>query len=91
MWEVCPPSLPPSILYAVVVIVVLLLLLLCADNYVHRLVQSKGDGKLVEVGSREGQPLHSDEKMDSLQLEVCEFLCSQTIVAAPVLSSIPIC
>jgi len=39
-----------------------------ADNYVHRLVQNKGDGKLVEVVS--GQGLPSEEKIDSLQLEV---------------------
>lgn len=40
----------------------------CADNYVHRLVQNKGDGKLVEVVAGGGLP--SDEKVDSLQLEV---------------------
>ena len=38
------------------------------DNYVHRLVQNKGDGKLVEVMA--GQGLPSEEKIDSLQLEV---------------------
>lgn len=38
------------------------------DNYVHRLVQNKGDGKLVEVVA--GQGLPSEEKIDSLQLEV---------------------
>ena len=37
------------------------------DNYVHRLVQSKGDGKLVQVG--EGNSQH-EEKVDSLNLEV---------------------
>lgn len=40
-----------------------------SDNYVHRLVQNKGDGKLVEVMA--GQGLPSEEKVDSLQLEVC--------------------
>lgn len=40
-----------------------------SDNYVHRLVQNKGDGKLVEVAG-EGRSLLSEEKMDSLQLEV---------------------
>ena len=40
-----------------------------SDNYVHRLVQNKGDGKLVEVAG-EGQALPSDQKIDSLQLEV---------------------
>ena len=38
------------------------------DNYVHRLVQSKGDGKLVEVN--EGGRLVQEEKVDSLALEV---------------------
>ena len=49
-----PPPLPPY----------------SSDNYVHRLVQNKGDGKLVEVGSGGGQGLLSEEKIDSLQLEV---------------------
>lgn len=38
------------------------------DNYVHRLIQNKEDGKLVEMDER-GQRA-SDEKMDSLNLEV---------------------
>ena len=38
------------------------------DNYVHRLVQSKGDGKLVEVD--EGGRRVQEEKVDSLALEV---------------------
>ena len=38
------------------------------DNYVHRLVQSKGDGKLVQVD--EGGRLIQEEKIDSLALEV---------------------
>ena len=38
------------------------------DNYVHRLIQNKEDGKLVEMDER-GQRA-SDEKMDSLTLEV---------------------
>lgn len=45
------------------------------DNYVHRLVQNKGDGKLIEV---EGQTdLPDDEKIDSLQLEYTYLLTSQ--------------
>lgn len=40
------------------------------DNYVHRLVQNKGDGKLVEVMAGQGQGMPSEEKVDSLQLEV---------------------
>ncbi len=50
-----------------------------ADNYVHRLVQNKEDGKLVEVGTQ-GQ-LPSDQKMDSLQLEVL-FLCAHVTCTA---------
>lgn len=38
------------------------------DNYVHRLVQNKTDGKLVEVDER-GNFFH-EEKIDSLNLEV---------------------
>ncbi len=38
------------------------------DNYVHRLIQNKGDGKLVEVD--EGGNIMQDEKVDSIQLEV---------------------
>lgn len=38
------------------------------DNYVHRLVQNKGDGKLVEVD--EGGRVVHEEKVDSLALEV---------------------
>jgi hypothetical protein len=34
------------------------------------LVQNKGDGKLVEVGGGGEQGLLSEEKIDSLQLEV---------------------
>lgn len=41
------------------------------DNYVHRLIQNKEDGKLVEMDER-GQHV-SDEKMDSLTLEVTMF------------------
>lgn len=38
------------------------------DNYVHRLVQNKDDGKLVEMDEH-GHRV-SDEKIDSLTLEV---------------------
>ena len=38
------------------------------DNYVHRLIQNKSDGKLVQV-DESGNPVH-DEKLDSLNLEV---------------------
>ena len=42
------------------------------DNYVHRLIQNKEDGKLVEMDER-GQRV-TDEKMDSLTLEVNKFV-----------------
>ena len=53
------------------------------DNYVHRLIQNKEDGKLVEMDER-GQRA-SDEKMDSLTLEVLylwywSFLASECAV-----------
>lgn len=38
------------------------------DNYVHRLVQNKGDGKLIEVDERGNYV--QEEKLDSLTLEV---------------------
>ena len=38
------------------------------DNYVHRLIQNKSDGKLVQV-DESGHPVQ-DEKLDSLNLEV---------------------
>ena len=38
------------------------------DNYVHRLIQNKGDGKLVEVD--EGGNMVQEEKIDSITLEV---------------------
>lgn len=45
------------------------------DNYVHRLVQNKTDGKLVEVDER-GNFFH-EEKIDSLNLEYTYLLTSQ--------------
>lgn len=48
------------------------------DNYVHRLVQSKGDGKLVEVD--EGGNVVREEKLDSITLEVSNnsvFFCKE--------------
>ena len=42
--------------------------MLSGDNYVHRLIQNKGDGKLVEVD--EGGNIMQTEKVDSIQLEV---------------------
>jgi len=38
------------------------------DNYVHRLVQNKADGKLVEVDERANGV--QEEKIDALNLEV---------------------
>lgn len=45
------------------------------DNYVHRLIQSKGEGKLVEVDER-GNPM-SKEKVDHLSLEYTYFFTLQ--------------
>ncbi|CAI8029575.1 BRCA1-associated protein [Geodia barretti] len=46
------------------------------DNYVHRLVHNKEDGKLVEVGGHVAM-VGDDEKIDSLQLEYTYLLTSQ--------------
>ena len=40
------------------------------DNYVHRLVQSKDDGKLVEVENSQDDNI---EKVDSITLEVRKY------------------
>ncbi|XP_052213652.1 BRCA1-associated protein-like isoform X4 [Dreissena polymorpha] len=45
------------------------------DNYVHRLVQNKSDGKLVQVDEG-GNPVR-DEKVDSLNLEYTYLLTNQ--------------
>ncbi|ESO93398.1 hypothetical protein LOTGIDRAFT_206528 [Lottia gigantea] len=45
------------------------------DNYVHRLVQNKSDGKLVEVD--EGGNIVQDEKLDTLTLEYTNLLTTQ--------------
>ena len=42
------------------------------DNYVHRLIQNKADGKLVEVNERSNA--EQEEKIDALNLEVFIFL-----------------
>lgn len=44
------------------------------DNFVHRLLQSKSDGKLVATEDRSGS---GDEKIDSMQLEFTYMLTSQ--------------
>lgn len=46
----------------------MLLIFLASDNYVHRLVASKTDGKMVQYEC-EGDTCHA-EKIDALQLEV---------------------
>lgn len=46
------------------------------DNFVHRLLQNKGDGKLVE-GEQPSKEPGVDEKMDSMQLEWTYNLISQ--------------
>ncbi|XP_049768273.1 BRCA1-associated protein isoform X1 [Schistocerca cancellata] len=45
------------------------------DNFVHRLLQNKGDGKLVEGTSPDKE--ECEEKMDSVQLEFTYLLTSQ--------------
>lgn len=47
------------------------------DNFVHRLLQSKGDGKLVAQQSPNDDGGDSEEKMDSIQLEFIHMLTSQ--------------
>lgn len=46
------------------------------DNYVHRLVQNKADGKPVELEPR-WVSVENEEKMDSMQLEYTYLLTSQ--------------
>lgn len=46
------------------------------DNFVHRLLQSKTDGKLVQTRSPDGCG-ESEEKIDSIQLEFTYLLTSQ--------------
>lgn len=49
------------------------------DNYVHRLIQSKGDGKLVSLDNRalDNREEVDNEKMDSLTLEYTYLLTNQ--------------
>ena len=52
------------------------------DNYVHRLVQNKADGKLIEAGSdpvpeNMGKWCMEDDKIDSIQLEYTYLLTNQ--------------
>ena len=49
------------------------------DNFVHRLVQNKGDGKLVEVDEL-GNRMEDDEKLDSITLEVSFVISSKAII-----------
>lgn len=58
------------------------------DNFVHRLVQSKGDGKLVAVEDQ--QSAEMDGKVDSLSLEVKTllsffFVCTHFNIPLPTL------
>lgn len=55
------------------------------DNYVHRLVQNKSDGKLVQVDEG-GNPVR-DEKLDALNLEVSQ-IASLDIVTITIMSFI---
>lgn len=47
------------------------------ENFVHRLFQSKGDGKLVAHQSPNSESADSEEKIDSIQLEFIHMLTSQ--------------
>ncbi|XP_043199621.1 BRCA1-associated protein-like [Amphibalanus amphitrite] len=53
------------------------------DNFVHRLVQNKEDGKMVEVedgrepGQRDSKHADSEEKLEGIQLEYTYLLTSQ--------------
>lgn len=47
-----------------------------ADNYVHRLIQNKTDGKLVQLDEG-GRAVNQDEKVDSITLEYTYLLTSQ--------------
>uniref|UniRef100_A0A915L0T6 Uncharacterized protein n=1 Tax=Romanomermis culicivorax TaxID=13658 RepID=A0A915L0T6_ROMCU len=45
------------------------------DNYVHRLIQSKSDGKVVEFDNSD--EIHSEEKLDGITLEYTYLLTNQ--------------
>lgn len=47
-----------------------------ADNYVHRLIQNKSDGKMVQFDER-NQVVNRDEKVDSITLEYTYLLTMQ--------------
>lgn len=72
----------------------MLLIFLALDNYVHRLVASKTDGKMVQYEC-EGDTCHA-EKIDALQLEVslksishgCCFFAWSTQKCSDVLSTV---
>lgn len=47
------------------------------DNYVHRLLQNKSDGKMVEVEGNRDSSRAADEKIDAVQLEYTYLLTNQ--------------
>lgn len=47
------------------------------DNFVHRLLQNKEDGKLVPAGGPPSEAEGTEEKVDSVQLEFTYLLTSQ--------------
>ncbi|ENN73217.1 hypothetical protein YQE_10168, partial [Dendroctonus ponderosae] len=47
------------------------------DNFVHRLLQNKADGKLVPAEGPASEAEHAQEKVDSVQLEFTYLLTSQ--------------
>ena len=55
------------------------------DNYVHRLVQNKADGKLVEVDEQSAG--EQEEKIDALNLEVALSECCGYCNFHPVMNS----
>lgn len=48
-----------------------------ADNYVHRLIQNKADGKMVQLDESGRRVANQDEKLDSITLEYTYLLTNQ--------------
>lgn len=51
--------------------------LIVGDNFVHRLLQNKADGKLVASEGPQPESEGAQEKVDSVQLEFTYLLTSQ--------------
>lgn len=52
-------------------------LIFLGDNFVHRLLQNKADGKLVPSEGPPSESEASEDKLDSVQLEFTHLLTSQ--------------